>query len=1142
MAKRFLKLKKFITALGFVMLFLWMSAFKSLADKDDYKMGFDDFLESDTDFFGEIVDEAKGNLETAQTGLRLVTEARRYMKISGQKWVMDRDSLSDELKGYIVEKTVYPDRGVPYISRGLQIPVPKDVDSKGFVGISCEMDVRSYNLHTIISRLESYIKKQEKTTDGLSTIYKGFTVVGSASVTGDDEGAEAAGKTLAFTVGSLSGGTILDTLRSNASRMYAGSGEYTSAIEDDTEAGNFEKMIAKPIGNGAFDLYVWMQNWNIDLTLDGLIFGRLSPTYKGTVDFTHFGMEENNPYGIVAATAYYVLRRMFLGVLPVIMMGILLRQLFQNGQKGRARLKEALGGFAFAIVLSFVAPYLIEICILVRDAALKYAALGMGAILNAAGLGSGIASNVLGLMYVTYNRNPTLLNALVWAASVGAGFVYLVTYIQIAMLLTGCVAVLPIVLFISIWNPKILKDWWNAFFPNLCVPLIDLILIQLPSVFLLLFKRNVKGVGGSMILGIIIIILMWNNLMIRDRVVKLLGFEGFARHSGGMIAAAAAIIRMASRDRKEGGKPDGKPDGKQETDSNEEAGFQKERGELQREALKDIGKETPGSDPEYDPSLGDSTDKYLKELDEEFKESGEEAADGISDEKGEPSYEESNGQDGPGELDTEEETGGMEGAYEEGVSPDDYTFADEDVPLDEKPLDPARVNMPDVDELTDTEQAGAGSGPAETLDFAKGEDYMQSPEYPARKPYLEDITPEHDDFREELSGAEKDRYDNLSRMDAYNEKIRQNEETMRSYGYVSERYEHDRAGFMEQENRLNAHMDASIARMNSGKLSKEEQKKEAENYHQMEQVKGALHDRVSQLDMAARLDKANSVYRSEVAAMAQTEKEYAKAWEIGGMSGRSYQNARDYRFQAKVDQAQKSLASYQNFDSKRFENILTPEEKENFYREREIHEKREKTVQMIAAGGRFVADKAVFAATVTAAAAGATLGAYGGSRTMMDVGMLTGTIGNVASSKVVKAGGYVARAAGKDYIDSPAGTKQRNDAPSSGSTPDTGTQEKKRTAPAGKRVTGTDASAPASMGRSARKGEKEPQPVRRKTGANNASPDRMGRRAGNGEKPSTGSGKRKGSGPSDPGVMGRSARNGEPSGKEKGNDTPTEVK
>ena len=151
----------------------------------------------------------------------------------------------------------------------------------------------------------------------------------------------------------------------------------------------------------------------------------------------------------------------------------------------------------------------------------------------------------------------------------------------------------------------------------------------------------------------------------------------------------------------------------------------------------------------------------------------------------------------------------------------------------------------------------------------------------------------------------------------------------------------------------------------------------------------------------------------------KVEKEYAKAWEIGGMSGRSYQNARDYRFQAKVDQAQKSLATYQNFDSKRFENILTPEEKENFYREREIHEKREKAVQMIAAGGRFVADKAVFAATVTAAAAGATFSAYGGSQAMRDAGTVTGAIGNVAARSVVKIGGLAGRIGGRAYVESP---------------------------------------------------------------------------------------------------------------------------
>ena len=1072
----FLKLNRSVIALGFMMLFLWMFSFQSLAGKnDDSYKGIEDYLENtdDKNIFGASIQEAETKLNKAKEADKYLNEIndivnKAYLdevKETGRisvNFKLKTDDLPDDLKALLVDEGKY-----------LRIPVPEDVDAKkkGYVDLCADyidpagwFDAR-VNAST---KVEKYIDEQEQMLRDLRAIYGSFSIVGSGG----------SGGTGGITVGRINATTILEKLYNKASTMYSTPEGYYKAEDEEKAPGTFEKAIAQPIGNGAFNLYRWMMHWNIDVTMDGLVFGRLSPTYRGTVDFTHFGMEPNNPYGIVAASAYYVLRRIFLGVLPVIMMAILLRQLFYNGQKGRAMLKEALSNFVWVIALSFVAPYLIEICILIRDGVLKYTSLGMGAILDAAGIGNGMGSSIIGLIYPTYKKTPSLLNALIWAASVGSGFFYLATYIQIAMLLTGCVAILPIVLFISIWNSKILKDWWNVFFPNLCVPLIDLILLQLPMVLLLVFKKNIVDKGGHMILGIIIIIVMWNSLMIRDRVVKLLGFEGFARHSGVMIAAAAAAIQTIARSirRAEGRRAsDEIHDKNQNVDWDAERKLSEERGKLRDEALKNVGKKVCDVEPEYDSSLRASTDEYLKQLDETYNSDHPKDSSDIEDvgDKEKISDNKELGEISENSLTSEtdsvvpeisETDSGSEeaGRFEEQKIDDDIdklsntenvstaempAGLSDDLYTDGEPFHKSDVQGEELQNILNGDAEGgqnqehpeqadgtqngatAGSGDGsrdsadQTSNLPKAEEYMQSSAYPERKPYLEEISPEQDAFRNELSGAAKDRYDNLAKIDAYNDKIRQNEEIMQKYGYSKNTYEHDRAEFMVQENRLNAHMNesrAKIDRMNQiGDMSSKERLKEEENYRGMQQAKEALHERVAQLDRASGLDKANNIYRGEIAEMTKNEKEYAKAWEIGGMSGRTYQDAKDFRFQTKVDQAQKSLASYKNFDSRRFEGILTPEERESFYKEREIREKREKAVQIISTGGRYIANGAVLAATVTAAAAGATFSAYGGSQTMRDAGTVTGAIGNVAARSVVKIGGLAGRIGGRAYVESP---------------------------------------------------------------------------------------------------------------------------
>lgn len=133
----------------------------------------------------------------------------------------------------------------------------------------------------------------------------------------------------------------------------------------------------------------------------------------------------------------------------------------------------------------------------------------------------------------------------------------------------------------------------------------------------------------------------------------------------------------------------------------------------------------------------------------------------------------------------------------------------------------------------------------------------------------------------------------------------------------------------------------------------------------------------------------------------QNEEKFRNISQTYGMSNRSYTNADDFRRQRMVDSQKRALANYKNFDSGSFKNTLSPEERSQFQRQRELQANRNKKIEMakniamgnvtdawntaettkgkmIGAGGALIGKAAQSAAKTAAFGAGAVVGAFGG--------------------------------------------------------------------------------------------------------------------------------------------------------------------
>ena len=332
------------------------------------------------------------------------------------------------------------------------------------------------------------------------------------------------------------------------------------AVAQPEEASWFEKIISDLIVNVSKGLNHLLSNFDIDLSIDGIVFGRMAATLSDSgyvkADFTHFGLEENNPWGIIGATVFYALRSICLVVLPIILLGLLILELFHNTGKGRARLKELAMHTVYVFGLLFILPYVLDLFIYFRDVVLYSVYNAMNSLV--AGI-SGSSTEGKGLVEMMLEvQDGRILNALVLLASVCAGLFFLFDYIRIALLLTGAFGIFPIIAVMSFWNNKKLSEWSNVFFPNLLVPFIDMLLVMVPTILQALFTRIFGDGLSSILMGLIILIVIWNVVAVRNRIVKLLGFDGLGGGNNvGQMLETLSHLRHGKKEEKSSEKPEG---------------------------------------------------------------------------------------------------------------------------------------------------------------------------------------------------------------------------------------------------------------------------------------------------------------------------------------------------------------------------------------------------------------------------------------------------------------------------------------------------------------------------------------------------------------------------------------------------------
>lgn len=333
----------------------------------------------------------------------------------------------------------------------------------------------------------------------------------------------------------------------DASGIYYGSGdslgqgigeldEEDNAEEEELDDGTnfFIELVNKvgcwvitSIGRSLFEL--------LDLvgaSLDTLIYGRL---VADTTLFT-FDLGTGNIYGIVGAAIYGVLGTITLTLLIPIFMGKIAFSAWKRGDYARSSLNEAISFFVFALLLLILTPFFLDMFLFIRDVILYL----IGTEGATSLFGSGSSTSIINVLSRSANEN--ILSALIFVAAVVLNLYFMIGYVGIALSMTTNFFLFPFVLIKMAFDRQVLKEWIWEMITCMLAPVIDAVLIMIPS-FLGVYASQLTALEAVGI-ALIQLIICYLIIPIRTYARGRLGLKVNPLENSGI--AAASILGMTA--------------------------------------------------------------------------------------------------------------------------------------------------------------------------------------------------------------------------------------------------------------------------------------------------------------------------------------------------------------------------------------------------------------------------------------------------------------------------------------------------------------------------------------------------------------------------------------------------------------------
>ena len=766
----------------------------------------------------------------------------------------------------------------------------------------------------------------------------------------------------------------------------------------DDVAGWFEALVSPLFAGIGIGIHEGLSTGQLDLSLTRIVYGRVNSPQQMVMDVSHFGLEQNNPYGIMGSSIYLILKKISYAIVPVIIMTLLLINLFRNSKKGRIRLKEVLSNMVIYFIALEVMPYLVELYIYVRDVFMHITGTGLMNTIKNMGAAEmiGVDGDLFDTILSIFEETKLMLHAFLLIAVAFAGIIYLWDYVKIALMLTITFGLFPLIMLLMFFKPKIVADWFDIMLPNLTIPFLDCILLMAPTFLSAIFVKKLHigngGVQAGFAVCLILLCCVFAAKGIRDLLIRrLFNFEGNIRAGGGGLAMAAiAAMRLLTRGGHHSGGNGNDNDGGGRRESTRNADEQRERARLmdaEDRRVRGNNSVEPRRIGEETANRGNAVDTLLENEDRMN-----------------------------GEIGTEGELDSVNTPSDEVMTTTSLEERAEQMGIEQLPDDGMGANGEDVDLFN----LQAGDSIADSI-VQESDDIGGVVERADSLPVAAEITSSSSSSRSELPDdygtlSERDQYRfaNLVQMEGLEEQISANNHIIEDSGYdassVRQQYNNEHSineSLRAHEERLR------IVRDSIADTSSQQYMSANTEYSRAVAEREMSDSRLNSMQSAYNAAQSNLEYGRRLEHCRETERAYAYNSGLGGMDNRVYNNSRDFYNQRQVDNIIRRQADYRNFESGRFDNVLTPQEREAFYRQRASEQLRREVVNAVRTTG-------VVVGGITGAAAGMYAGGSGVSTGAMMGAGLGGSIGGVVGNGAVNSARTVRRVAesvgNEDYI------------------------------------------------------------------------------------------------------------------------------
>ena len=311
--------------------------------------------------------------------------------------------------------------------------------------------------------------------------------------------------------------------------------ENAEEVEVDEGSGFFLELIntilcwlLSTVGRTLFEL--------LDLvgaSLDHLIYGRL--VTENTL-FT-FDLGKDNIYGIVGFAIYGILSTCTIAMLIPIFTGKVVISAWKKGDFAKSSLKDAFSYFVLSLLLVVLMPFFLDVMLFLRDVILYVVGTDGATSL----FGSESATSIISVLGAAANDN--IISGVVFVAAVVLNLYFLIGYVGIALSMTANFILFPMVVLKMAFDRQVLKDWIWEMVSCMFVPIIDAVLIMIPS-FLGVYASELSALD-SIGISVVQLIICYLIIPIRTYSRRILGLSVNPLENSGLAAASFMGIAAA---------------------------------------------------------------------------------------------------------------------------------------------------------------------------------------------------------------------------------------------------------------------------------------------------------------------------------------------------------------------------------------------------------------------------------------------------------------------------------------------------------------------------------------------------------------------------------------------------------------------